>query len=106
MSGAIPPLPQYAFMAWCLVKKYRNNFTFTHAIGLRIGDQPITMSLTIVVVVVVVVVIIIIIITQHRTNIRGRFEKFVDWQQCAAVMQREAVTLMPSCSGEDNVVVV
>jgi len=20
MSGAIPPLPQYAFMAWCLVK--------------------------------------------------------------------------------------
>jgi hypothetical protein len=26
MSGAIPP-PQYAFMAWCLVK-YRNNFTF------------------------------------------------------------------------------
>jgi len=23
MSGLIPPLPQYAFMAWCLVKKYR-----------------------------------------------------------------------------------
>jgi len=22
MSGAIPPLPQYAFMAWCSVKKY------------------------------------------------------------------------------------
>jgi hypothetical protein len=21
MSGAIPPLPQYAFMAWCSVKK-------------------------------------------------------------------------------------
>jgi hypothetical protein len=20
MNGAIPPLPQYAFMAWCLVK--------------------------------------------------------------------------------------
>jgi hypothetical protein len=27
MSGAIHPLPQYAFMAWCLVK-YRDNFTF------------------------------------------------------------------------------
>jgi hypothetical protein len=29
MSGAIPPLPQYAFLAWCLVKKHRDNFTFT-----------------------------------------------------------------------------
>jgi len=28
MSGAIPPLPQYAFMAWCLVKA-QDNFTFT-----------------------------------------------------------------------------
>jgi hypothetical protein len=27
MSGAIPSLTQYAFMAWCLVK-YRDNFTF------------------------------------------------------------------------------
>jgi len=27
MSGAIPPLPQYAFIAWWLVK-HRNNFTF------------------------------------------------------------------------------
>jgi hypothetical protein len=27
MSGAIPPHPQYAFMAWCLVK-HRDNFTF------------------------------------------------------------------------------
>jgi hypothetical protein len=27
MRGAIPPLPQYASMAWCLVK-YRDNFTF------------------------------------------------------------------------------
>jgi hypothetical protein len=26
MSGAIHPLPQYAFMAWCLVKKHRENF--------------------------------------------------------------------------------
>jgi cation transport regulator ChaC len=30
MSGAIPPLPQYAFMAWCAVKKkHRDNFNFT-----------------------------------------------------------------------------
>jgi hypothetical protein len=27
MRGAIPPLPQYAFMAWCIVK-HRDNFTF------------------------------------------------------------------------------
>jgi hypothetical protein len=28
MRGAIPPLPQYVFVAWCLVK-HRENFTFT-----------------------------------------------------------------------------
>jgi hypothetical protein len=28
MRGAIPPLPQFVFMAWCLVK-HRDNFTFT-----------------------------------------------------------------------------
>jgi len=28
MSGVIPPLHQYAFMTWCLVK-HRDNFTFT-----------------------------------------------------------------------------
>jgi hypothetical protein len=38
-------------------------------------------------------------------DIRGPFEKFVDWRHCAAVMQREAVTVMPSCSGGGNVVV-
>jgi hypothetical protein len=27
MRGSIPPLPQYAFMAWCSVK-HRDNFTF------------------------------------------------------------------------------
>jgi len=27
MSAAIPPLPQYAFMAWCLVKR-RYDFAF------------------------------------------------------------------------------
>jgi len=30
MSGAILPLPQYAFMVWCWVrkKKHRDDFTF------------------------------------------------------------------------------
>jgi hypothetical protein len=28
MHGGIPSLPQYVFMAWCLVK-FRDNFTFT-----------------------------------------------------------------------------
>jgi hypothetical protein len=27
MRGVIPPLPQYVFMAWCLVK-HKNKFTF------------------------------------------------------------------------------
>jgi hypothetical protein len=27
MREAVPPLPQYFFLAWCLVK-YRDNFTF------------------------------------------------------------------------------
>jgi hypothetical protein len=38
-------------------------------------------------------------------QLRGPFEKFVDWRQCAAVMQREAVNVMPSRSGGGNVVV-
>jgi hypothetical protein len=28
MSGAIPLLPQYAFMAWCLVKKKKHMWDF------------------------------------------------------------------------------
>jgi hypothetical protein len=36
---------------------------------------------------------------------RRPFAKFVDWWQCVAVMQREAVTVMPSCSGEGNIIV-
>jgi hypothetical protein len=39
-------------------------------------------------------------------NARGPFENVVDCRQCAAVIQREAVTVMPSCSGGGNVVVV
>jgi hypothetical protein len=37
-------------------------------------------------------------------NQRGPSEKFVDWRECAAVMQREEATVMPSCSGGGNVV--
>jgi len=32
-------------------------------------------------------------------QLRGPLEKLVDWRKCAAVMQKEAVTVMPSCSG-------
>jgi hypothetical protein len=41
MGGVIPPLPQYAFMAWCLVK-HRDNFTLpylTHWIGGWVGPR-------------------------------------------------------------------
>jgi hypothetical protein len=38
-------------------------------------------------------------------NIRGPFEKFVDWRQCAAVVPREVVTVMLSCGGGGNKVV-
>jgi hypothetical protein len=37
--------------------------------------------------------------------IGGPFEKVVDWWQCAAVWQREAVTVMSSCGYGGNVVV-
>jgi hypothetical protein len=30
--------------------------------------------------------------TRDEGFVRGPFEKFVDWRQCAAVMEREAVT--------------
>jgi hypothetical protein len=32
-------------------------------------------------------------------EIRGPFEKFVYRRQCSAVIQGEAVTFMPKCSG-------
>jgi hypothetical protein len=32
-------------------------------------------------------------------------EKFVDWRQCATVIQRDAVTVTPSCSGGGNLVI-
>jgi hypothetical protein len=36
---------------------------------------------------------------------KRQFEKFVDWRQCAAVMQREAVTVTLNCIGGGSVVV-
>jgi hypothetical protein len=45
------------------------------------------------------------ITTLFRVILRWPFEKLVDWRQCAAVMQREAVTVMPSCSGGGDIVV-
>jgi hypothetical protein len=39
MSGAIHPFPQYAFMAWCLVK-HRDNFTFYLHLNSRIPPTP------------------------------------------------------------------
>jgi len=36
---------------------------------------------------------------QQQIGVRGQLGKFVDWRQCAAVVQREAVIVMPSCSG-------
>jgi hypothetical protein len=40
-----------------------------------------------------------------RVFLREPFEKFVDWRQCAAVLQKEIVTVMPSRSGGGDVVV-
>jgi hypothetical protein len=37
MRGVIPPLPQYAFMAWCSVKKHKDNFTFALKEEFKIG---------------------------------------------------------------------
>jgi hypothetical protein len=39
-------------------------------------------------------------------NVREPFANFVDWRQCTAVMQKEAVTVMSIYSGGGNVVVV
>jgi hypothetical protein len=41
MTGAIPPLPQYVFMVWCLVKQ-RDNFTFafTSSYSILVAKTP------------------------------------------------------------------
>jgi hypothetical protein len=40
MRGAIPPLTQYAFMAWCFVK-HRNNFTYYLLLWWKVITLPI-----------------------------------------------------------------
>jgi len=47
MNGAIRPLPQYAFMTWCLVKKHRDNFTTFQScmVSLTAVQQEIAFSL-------------------------------------------------------------
>jgi hypothetical protein len=61
MRGAILPIPQYVFMARCLVK-YRDNFIFTFT------KRKLKTKI------------------KKCTYVRGPFAKFVDWQQCAAVI--------------------
>jgi hypothetical protein len=34
MSGAIPPIPQYVFMGWCVVK-HRGNFTLPYLVEMK-----------------------------------------------------------------------
>jgi hypothetical protein len=45
MRGAVPPLPHYVFMAWCLVK-HRDNFTFTFFMRGRSGSMCKVMIVT------------------------------------------------------------
>jgi hypothetical protein len=45
------------------------------------------------------------IIFMMAEQLRGPFDEFVKWRQCAAVMQLEVVTVMPILTGEGNGVV-
>jgi len=38
MRGAIPPLPQYAFVAWCLVKAQGQIYLYLKEIGWEVVD--------------------------------------------------------------------
>jgi hypothetical protein len=40
MDGAIPPLPQYAFMAWCSVKKESTGTNLDYPSRLEILPEP------------------------------------------------------------------
>jgi hypothetical protein len=56
----------------------------------------------------VITILLFILVNYEQISllyIRGPFERFVDWWQCATVMQREVVTVMPICSGGGDVVV-
>jgi hypothetical protein len=47
MHGAIPPLPQYVFMWWCIVK-HKDTFTFTLTVRMfiRCGDDLVKLNNT------------------------------------------------------------
>jgi hypothetical protein len=51
MRGAIPPLTQYTFMAWCSITKSTGNFTFTFT-ALEISYQGLVQALNTIVVIV------------------------------------------------------
>jgi len=44
MSGTIPPLPQYAFMAWCLVKAQGQLYLLPCIIPQPCGGRHVTTS--------------------------------------------------------------
>jgi hypothetical protein len=44
--------------------------------------------------------------TYIHTYIQGPFEKFVDWRQCTAVMQREAMTYVVVVGQHSSVVLI
>jgi hypothetical protein len=49
MRGAIPLLPHYVFMAWCLVK-HRDNFTFTlllHKVRIKVQARVVKFDMEI-----------------------------------------------------------
>jgi len=49
MFGAIPPLPQYVFMAWCSVKKEQGRlcfyFTFTFTFFVMLTEKRLELNL-------------------------------------------------------------
>jgi len=44
MSGAMPPFPQYAFMAWCLFKKAQGQLYFVLQFVFKSGYQILSES--------------------------------------------------------------
>jgi hypothetical protein len=46
MRVSTPPLPQYAFMAWCSVeRRHRDNFTFTFTEVYCVNEEAIMFSI-------------------------------------------------------------
>jgi hypothetical protein len=55
----------------------------------------------------IICTLVSIVLSDYKNylHIRGSFEKFVDWRQGTAVIQKEVVIIMPSFSGGGNIVV-